>query len=251
MKKRKIIVCGGSKGIGAACIRDLLEKQFELVCISRTEGEISSFIKSGEVRFYACNLANKEERLDVISKVITNNDYWGLVNNASGPATGSIVNSNTEDYTTAFETHLFASNDWTQALYENFKKNGEGRIVNIISVTAKVPLENMAVSNTLRGAILNWSKTLSKEYGKLNVNVNNVLPGYTETGRLLEVISSASDKKKISTDEYKKSLIDQIPLNRFGQPSEIAKVVSFLMSSDASYINGASIPVDGGWTVCP
>ena len=246
--KRKVVVCGGSRGIGAACIKDLSENNFLPICISRSPGEIKSFIDNGMAIFEPCDLTNAADRRSVISKVIENHNIWGLVNNASGPSTGSVIDTNSEKYLAAFETHLFASNDWARALYPNFLKQGEGRIVNIISVTAKVPLENMCVSNTLRGAMLNWSKTLSKEFGRHNINVNNVLPGYTETDRLLEVIKNASAKESILESEYREKLVSQIPLRRFGRPEELASVVRFLLSQDSSYVNGVSIPVDGGWT---
>jgi len=146
---------------------------------------------------------------------------------------------------------LFSSDELVKAILPQLKRNGGGRIVNIISVTARIPLENMGVSNTLRGAMLNWSKTLSKELGKFNITVNNVLPGYTETERLLEVIAGVSAKQRISTDDYSKILISQIPLGRFGRPEEIGAVASFLLSDEASFVTGISIPVDGGWTPCP
>ncbi len=99
--------------------------------------------------------------------------------------------------------------------------------------------------------MLNWSKTLSKELGKHNITVNNVLPGYTDTQRLNEVINQVSEKFQITKTQYSQKLIDQIPLGRFGRPQEIAAVASFLLSPEASFISGASIPVDGGWTPCP
>lgn len=175
----------------------------------------------------------------------------GVFNNSSGPATGSIEESCNEDYLKAFESHLFTSNEIVQAVTPQMKKNGGGRVVNIISVTARIPLENMVVSNTLRGAMLNWSKTLSKEMAKHNITVNNVLPGYTLTERLEEVISGVSSNLNITKDEYANKIISQIPMGRFGKPEEIGAVVAFLLSDEASFITGASIPVDGGWTPCP
>jgi 3-oxoacyl-[acyl-carrier protein] reductase len=92
---------------------------------------------------------------------------------------------------------------------------------------------------------------MSKELGKNNITVNNVLPGYTETDRLLEVIDGVSKKLNISKEEYSQRIISQVPLGRFGKPEEIASVVSFLLSEDSSFVSGVSIQVDGGWTPCP
>lgn len=249
---KTVIVCGGSKGIGAATVKILLARGFDVVCISRSKGSLDeSTLLNKKFKLIVCDLSSQVDRHKAISEIVGLDTVWGIVNNSSGPSTGPSENASREDYLKAFETHLFASDDLVKAILPKMKSQGGGRIVNIISVTAKIPLENMGVSNTLRGAMLNWSKTLSKEFGKYNITVNNVLPGYSETERLLEVIEGVSSKLGITKEAYSDKIISQIPMGRFGRPEEIGAVAGFLLSDDASFINGASIPVDGGWTPCP
>ena len=250
--KKTVVVCGGSKGIGAATVKILLARGNRVICVSRSKGELEQlFDKNEDLIHLECDLANTESRKIAISQMLQEKNIWGLVNNASGPSTGPITESNQQDYQLAFESHLFAANDFAKAVIPAMINKRNGRIVNIISVTAKIPLENMCVSNTIRGAMLNWSKTLSKEMGKNNITVNNVLPGYTETDRLIEVINGVSQKLNITNEEYAQRIISQIPIGRFGRPEEIASVVSYLLSEDASFVSGVSIPVDGGWTPSP
>lgn len=248
---KTVVVCGGSKGIGAAVIKNLLTHNFKVICVSRSMGEIESlFSHEKKLVHLNCDISNQSERASTINKILEYQEIWGLVNNAAGPSTGPALECNIQNYLSAFETHLFASHEFTRAVLSKMLQMKRGRVVNIISVTAKIPLENMVVSNTLRGAMLNWSKTISKEVGKYGVTVNNVLPGYTETERLIEVIKGASGRLLMDQNTYADKILSQIPLGRFARPEEIASVVSFLLSEEASYISGASIPVDGGWTSC-
>ncbi|TXG77878.1 SDR family oxidoreductase [Candidatus Dojkabacteria bacterium] len=249
---KSVVVCGGSKGLGLATVKNLLAKEFKVICISRSKGSISEDIFANEnFSLILCDLSNAEQRATLALDLANIENIWGIVNNASGPATGPVESASRAEYLKALDTHLFASDELVKAILPQLKRNGGGRIVSIISVTARIPLENMSVSNTLRGAMLNWTKTLSKEVARFNITVNNVLPGYTDTERLLEVIDGVSAKQGISKDDYSNKIISQIPMGRFGRPEEIGAVAGFLISEEASFVNGVSIPVDGGWTPCP
>jgi 3-oxoacyl-[acyl-carrier protein] reductase len=128
------------------------------------------------------------------------------------------------------------------------KDAGYGRIINIISTSVRVPLKNLGVSNTIRGAVASWSKTLSNELGRFGITVNSILPGYTKTGRLDSLLAFTADKRGMHVDDLTREMEADIPAGRFGEASEIASVAAFLASPAASYVNGVSIPVDGGRT---
>jgi 3-oxoacyl-[acyl-carrier protein] reductase len=135
-----------------------------------------------------------------------------------------------------------------QALVEGMKSQCYGRIINIISTSVKVPLNGLGVSNTIRGAVANWSKTLANELGNHGITVNNVLPGATETERLSTIIANKSAKTGKSKKEVSEAMRAQVPAARFAQPWEIAAAATFLASPMAGYINGINVPVDGGRT---
>jgi 3-oxoacyl-[acyl-carrier protein] reductase len=130
------------------------------------------------------------------------------------------------------------------------KAAGFGRIINIISTSVKQPLKGLGVSNTIRAAVANWSKTLSGEVAPFGITVNNVLPGATATQRLSSIIENKSQKQNHSIDEVEQEMLNEIPAGRFGKPEEIAAAVAFLASPAAAYINGINVPVDGGRTGC-
>jgi 3-oxoacyl-[acyl-carrier protein] reductase len=128
------------------------------------------------------------------------------------------------------------------------KEEGYGRIINVISTSVKIPLHNLGVSNTIRAAVAAWAKTLANEAGQYNITVNNILPGSTQTDRLDNLIADRVKKEHTGREIIEKEMTDKIPLKRFGAPEEIANVAAFLASPAASYVNGVSIPVDGGRT---
>lgn len=130
------------------------------------------------------------------------------------------------------------------------KKNNYGRIINIISTSVKIPINNLGVSNTIRGAVASWAKTLSNEVAQYGITVNNVLPGYTDTERLSILIENASKKSNKPVNEVREEWINSVPSKRFARPEEVANAVAFLASEQASYINGINLPVDGGRTGC-
>lgn len=128
------------------------------------------------------------------------------------------------------------------------RESGYGRIINIISTSVKVPLPNLGVSNTIRGAVASWAKTLANELGQYGITVNNVLPGATKTERLAGIITANASKAAQTEAQIESKMLEEIPLRRFAEPTEIASAAAFLASPLAAYINGINLPVDGGRT---
>jgi 3-oxoacyl-[acyl-carrier protein] reductase len=148
----------------------------------------------------------------------------------------------------AFSSHLLCNQILVQAVVPGMQQAGFGRIINIISTSVKIPIKGLGVSNTIRGAVANWSKTLSVELAPFGITVNNVLPGATMTGRLASIIQNKADKAGITAEEAKQEMIAEIPAGRIADPHEVAVAVAFLASPAAGYINGINVPVDGGRT---
>jgi 3-oxoacyl-[acyl-carrier protein] reductase len=135
-----------------------------------------------------------------------------------------------------------------QNIIDGMKQSSYGRIINIISTSVKIPLKGLGVSNTIRGAVANWSKTLANEVAPWGITVNNILPGATATDRLKQIIEGKAQKQNHSVDEITNEMLSEIPMNRFAQPEEIAYAAAFLASEYAAYITGTNLPIDGGRT---
>ena len=170
-----------------------------------------------------------------------------MINNTGGPPSGSVQIAEEDAFLKAFQQHLIANQFLMKCVLPSMKSAKYGRIVNIVSTSIREPILNLGVSNTIRGAVGNWSKTLANEVGQYGITVNNVLPGYTNTGRLKEIIEARSGDSKTS-EEVMKSMYAEVPLGRFAEPHEVASAVAFLASPAAAYINGTNITVDGGRT---
>jgi len=144
--------------------------------------------------------------------------------------------------------HVLCSQFLAQTFVEGMKQEKFGRIINIISTSVKQPIIGLGVSNTIRGAMASWAKTMANELGGFGITVNNVLPGFTETERLDYVLGQNALKKNISLAEEKAIAVKTIPAGRLGKPEDFGAAVAFLASPAAAYINGINLPVDGGKT---
>ena len=184
----------------------------------------------------------------VAESYVAENIIHILINNTGGPPGGLAISADPEEYQTAFNNHLMCNHVLAQAALEGMKASGYGRIINIISTSVKQPLPGLGVSNTIRGAVANWSKTLANELGQYGITVNNVLPGATNTARLSSIISNKAAKTGQTEDDVLKTMAAASPMNRIAEPEEVANAIAFLASPAASYINGINVPVDGGRT---
>ena len=148
-----------------------------------------------------------------------------------------------------FNQHIIAAQTVLTAVLPGMRASGYGRIVNVISTSVKEPIRNLGVSNTIRGATASWAKTLATELGPFGITVNNVLPGYTKTQRLEQILADRSRATSTSEEAVAKTMLATVPLGRFAEAAEIAAAIAFLASPAAGYINGINVPVDGGRTL--
>jgi 3-oxoacyl-[acyl-carrier protein] reductase len=224
------------------------------VLIARNEAKLQEAVKTldrgkgQKHHFLVADYAHPEQVQAVVSEYVKAHTIHILVNNSGGPAGGPITKAKPEEFIHAFQQHLICNHVITGLVTDGMKREGYGRIVNIISTSVKIPLKDLGVSNTIRGAVASWAKTMANELGQFGITVNSVLPGATSTERLASIMNNKSAKTGRSTDEVEAEMVAEIPLRRIGRPEEIAAMVAFLASPAAAYVNGTSIPVDGGRT---
>lgn len=257
LKNKQAIVCGSTQGIGKAVALELANLGASVTLIARNEEALKKVKQElstshGQLHSYLCvDFSKPDELKSIIDAYLQRQPTVHiLVNNTGGPPAGPAHTAKTEEFLSAFNNHLICNHILAQACMEGMKNAKYGRIINIISTSVKQPLPNLGVSNTIRAAVANWSKTLANELGKFNITVNNVLPGATATQRLQSIIENKSLKTGHSADSVSGEMISEIPMGRFAEASEIANAVAFLASPAASYINGINLPVDGGRTGC-
>lgn len=239
LEGKRALVCGGTSGIGKATVVSLKENGAEVVILSRSA--------SGE-NTISCDLEDLDTLTILVNKEIEENgNFEILINNSGGPPSGPLIDATPADFEKAFLRHVLASQTLVQLVLPGMKASQYGRIINIISTSVKEPIPGLGVSNTIRGAMASWSKTLSKELPP-SVTINNVLPGFTNTERLTELKETLSKQKGISQEEVEMAWLSTVPEGRLAEPSELGKVVAFLSSPAASFVRGTSIPVDGGRT---
>ena len=252
---RTALVCGATQGIGKASALQLAKNGFRVVILGRNEEKLIETVnelKAISVKkheFLKADFSIPSSLQKVIHEWINAGNHADvLINNTGGPKGGPILDADIQEFLDAFNQHLICNHIMVQAVVPGMKQRSFGRIINIISTSVKQPLPNLGVSNTIRGAVGNWSKSLANELGQFNITVNNVLPGATKTGRLEFIAASKAEKTGETKDHIFEEMAKESPMNRLANPEEIANAVAFLASDAASYINGINIPVDGGRT---
>lgn len=252
LEGKNALVCGGSKGIGKATAIELATLGANVTLIARNEERLKGVIelldssKNQQHNFAMVDFSDIEMLKTTITELASAKNYHILINNTGGPAAGPVFTATPDAFLQAFHNHLICNHLLATALAEGMKKDGYGRIINIVSTSVKQPLEGLGVSNTTRAAVAGWAKTLSNELAPFGISVNNVLPGATRTERLEEIIVGGAAKKGTSIETVEKDMKREIPMGRFAEAEEVAAMVAFLASPAAAYITGVSIPVDGG-----
>ncbi len=254
LKGKNALVCGSSSGIGEASAIMLSRLGANVILLARNADALSvteQKLDRSKGQEHAFIIADTSQHDDLNTKIVgltAQKPIHILVNNSGGPPAGPILNADVDAFRKAFDQHLLAYQLIVRQVVPGMKAEGYGRIINVISTSVKVPLHGLGVSNTVRAAVANWSKTLATELGPFQITVNNVLPGATETSRLTSIISNKATKQNKSEEEVRSAMLSEIPMQRFGTSEEVASAVAFLASPAAAYITGTQITVDGGRT---
>lgn len=245
---------GASAGIGRAVAVELAALGANVTLMARTEATLREAVASldrsqGQQHGYlAVDFADSQRLIEQVSALLRTQTVHILVNNTGGPPGGPITGASAEAFLSTYHNHLICNQLLAQMLLPGMTSAAYGRIVNIISTSVKEPLEGLGVSNTTRWAVAAWAKTWAGEVARHGITVNNVLPGFTSTGRLTEIIEKRAAASGLSIESVEENFRATVPARRFAQPEEVAAAVAFLASPAASYINGINLPVDGGRT---
>ncbi len=255
LKNKNALVGGSSDGIGKAAAIALASAGANVTLVARNPEKLNKVLSelanagNQEHHAIACDFSDPVGlQQQVESQLQAVGVYHVLVNNTGGPPAGTALDADLAAFDLAFAQHLKCNHLMVQAVVPGMKQANYGRIINVISTSVKQPIDGLGVSNTIRGAVANWAKTLANELGPFGITVNNVLPGATATGRLTAIIQDKAEKTGASIEKVTEQMTQSIPVRRFAAPAEIADAILFLASPMASYINGINLPVDGGRT---
>lgn len=253
LNNKNALVCGSTQGIGKATAIALAQEGVNVTLVARNREKLKAVLaelpEHRNHNYIVADFSNPRELQEQIIKFIEKeHGFHIVVNNTGGPRSGEILTASLEAFENAFKMHLKCNHLLAQATIPFMKKEGFGRIINVISTSVKEPIPGLGVSNTIRGAIGNWSKTLSTEIAAFGITVNNILPGFTDTERLTEIIKIKANIEGKSIEEMTEIMKNYTPAKRFAKPEETANAIVFLASEAAGYINGINLPVDGGRT---
>jgi len=239
------LVCGASKGIGRACALMLARAGARVVACARSQTDLDSLVAEMHGDGHEAVVLDLEDIEAVRQAMSSMGDVQIVVNNSGGPPGGALLENTLEDFEGPFRRHLHAAHTIVQMLSPGMKKAGSGRIVNIISTSVREPIDNIGLSNTLRGAMASWSKSLSRELDPC-ITINNILPGFTDTDRLDSLASSISERTGSPVEDITEGWLSGVPIQRLVDPLETAVAVTFLCLPSSGAIRGVSLAIDGG-----
>jgi 3-oxoacyl-[acyl-carrier protein] reductase len=254
LHSKTALVCGASQGIGKAIAIALADLGASCILLARNEIALKSVVAELRVaegqshQYRVVDFTQLDDLKLTVGQITGEYSIDILINNTGGPAGGLIATADPIAFEQAFRQHLVCNHILAQAVIPNMKEKGWGRIINVISTSVKIPINNLGVSNTIRAAVASWAKTLSNELAVHGITVNSLLPGFISTSRLDAVAEGFAAREGVSKEQMVEKMKDSVPAKRFGDPSEIAAVAAFVASPAASYLNGITIPVDGGRT---
>jgi len=247
---KKALVGGSSKGIGLGIANELANSGASVCLMARNESRLKEIVgqlpNSSNHSYLVVDFSKFEEYKLKIEEYIQNNHVDILVNNTQGPPAGNSLSKNIDSYQEAFDLLFKSVVHTTSLVIPKMQKNKWGRIINVTSVSVKEPLNYLVLSNSIRSAVVAWAKSLSVDLGPYGITVNSILTGYFDTERIKELNKEKSKSLKITETEVLDKMKSLVPASRLGRPEEYGYLVSFLSSDNAAYINGASIPIDGG-----
>ncbi len=230
---KNAVVCGRHRVSGRLRPTNWLLLGADITLIARDEKKLKAVAKDlptplGQKHDYLVADFNFPDQLQSgLEKHFSRETFHILVNNTGGPPPGNAFDAKSDEFIKAFTNHLLCNQVLVQALVPGMRKSQYGRIINIISTSVKIPIRGLGVSNTIRGAVANWSKTLSLELGPFGITVNNILPGAIMTGRLETLMKNRAKKGVKTVEDVKKEMIAEIPVGRIGDPAEAAAAIAF------------------------
>ncbi|TQO35501.1 3-oxoacyl-[acyl-carrier protein] reductase [Arenibacter algicola] len=252
LKNKKALIGGSSRGIGRAIAQQLAASGASVTVMARSEEQLKSLVSnlptdSGQQHQYlAVDYSNFEAYKKSISTFFKTNTVDILVNNTQGPSAGGALEKKIDDYQEAFDLLFKTVVFTTEQALKGMISQKYGRIINVASVSVKEPLPYLALSNSMRAAVVTWSKTLASDVGKYNITANCTLTGYFNTERLKNLNGAKAKSLGIPLSEVENQMLSHVPVGRFGDPTEYGHLVTFLASDYASFITGTNIPIDGG-----
>ena len=250
LRGKKALVGGSSKGIGLGIETELANSGASVCLMARNESRLKEIVSqlpdSNNHSYLVVDFSKFEDFKIKIEEYVKNNQVDILINNTQGPPAGNSLSKNIDSYQEAFDLLFKSVVHTTSLVIPGMQKNKWGRIINVTSVSVKEPLNYLVLSNSIRSAVVAWAKSLSVDLGPDGITVNSILTGYFDTERIKELNKEKSKSLNISEAEVLDKMKSLVPASRLGRPEEYGYLVSFLSSDNAAYINGASIPIDGG-----